>query len=71
MDNFDKLYQQLMDTMTAGGPLGMFGAVDNGITANEIGGEKDTYANKDMRNPSILGSKKKNKFQKRNLKIAM
>lgn len=70
MDNFDKLYHELMETMTAGGTTSVFGTVDNGVTANVIGGDKDTYAPKDMRNPSILGSKKK-KFQKRNLKIAM
>jgi hypothetical protein len=69
MDNFDKLYKQLMEAMTAGG-AGMFGGVDNGSTANQIGGGKDTYAPNNMTNPFVFGKKKK-KFQKRDAKIAM
>ena len=69
MDNFDKLYHQLMEAMTAGGDTGIFKPINNGDTGNHIG-NKDTFATGNMTNPFIFGKKKK-MFQKRNSKIAM
>jgi len=69
MDNFDKLYHQLMETMTAGGNTSILGPINNGDTGNHIG-TKDTFASGNLTNPFIFGKKKK-RFQKRNAKIEM
>lgn len=57
MNEFNKLYRQLMEDMVAG-PGGAFGDLGGEEHGGEFGNE-DFYAKDDARVPSVIGQKKK------------